>query len=117
MPLSKALRKALASLLLLAVFAVLMQGVLHECFHEREHHAPVTDSPLTIISSEHGEGCHSHHQSCSSLSCAFGALFLAGSEFCWQTFNQVESFQFPRDDFNPSIIAVNFFKPPRTIAS
>lgn len=105
-------RKLLAAMLLFTAFAALVLGVLHElesgCF--------LVNSADAIMSAEHDESCHSHHQSCSSLSCSHGMLFIAGTDFCWQTFNLVEKFSFCAENIRKPIVCVDFFKPPITAA-
>ncbi|PKL46469.1 MAG: hypothetical protein CVV42_16330 [Candidatus Riflebacteria bacterium HGW-Riflebacteria-2] len=109
---SKALKNALATLLLLTVFAVLIQGILHEAWQESDH-ACCSSADMAITSPEQADDCHSEHQSCSSLSCSHGTLFLAESAFCWQTFGQIELLKFTNTSQRLPIIAANFFKPPR----
>jgi len=112
----KALNRALATILLLAVFAVLVQGVLHEVGHDSDHEGCTTTAEA-ITAQGHSDHCHSEHQSCSSLSCTHGTLFLAESAFCWQTDGQNELLEFPDDVYRLPIIAANFFKPPRASLS
>ena len=112
----RTLRKALGALLLMAVFAVLLQGILHEVLHDSEPECCSLLFDETIVTSEHDDECHAHHKTCSSLSCSQGALFLAGAAFCWQNFGQVEPFAFAVDNFRLPIIAANFFIPPKPFA-
>jgi len=114
--LSNSLKKALASLLLLAVFAVLTQGVLHEVFHDSEHENFGSTAKIAGEAG-HSNECHSQHQSCSSLSCTHGALFLAESAFCWNALRQIELLKFSEDVFQLPIISANLFRPPRVSIS
>ncbi|OGK08858.1 MAG: hypothetical protein A2W80_06390 [Candidatus Riflebacteria bacterium GWC2_50_8] len=68
---------------------------------------------MGITAQEHADDCHSEHQSCSSLSCSHGTLFLAESAFCWRTFGQIELLKFSNTSHRLPIIAASFFKPPR----
>lgn len=113
MPSFSSLRKALGAILLIAVCAVLLQGVVHEAFHESEQQQ---HSALFAIDSEceHEEACHSHHKACSRLSCSQGTPFITGKAFCWHVLGQVEAFLPTTDNFTLPIIAENFFKPPRS---
>jgi len=110
---SKALKNLLATLLLLTVFAVLAQGVLHEAYHDSDHGC-CDSNDTAIIAAGHSDDCHSEHHACSSLSCAHGTLFLAESAFCWNAFEAIELLKFPDDIFRLPVISTNLFRPPRS---
>jgi hypothetical protein len=112
----KPLRKTLSAILLIALAAVLFQGVLHEAGHESDH-ACCSSVEVAITTPEQADDCHSEHQTCSSLYCSHGALFLAESAFCWQTFGQIELLKFTNDVQRLPIIPTTFFKPPRACIS
>jgi len=107
---SNGTKKAFAFMLLIAVFAVLLQGVIHEICHEL-HDCSHQNSAM-YSSTDHSDECHSQHQTCSSLSCSHGSLFIAETNFRWQTDQLAELLKFPDDVYRLPIIASNFFKPP-----
>lgn len=112
MALSGYCKKLVTVILLFTAFTALFLGVLHEL----ESDCCQENSVDSIMVADHADGCHSHHQSCSSLSCSHGTLFIAGTDFCWQIFNLVEKFSFGAEIICKPIVCVDFFKPPITAA-
>ncbi|NCB39422.1 MAG: hypothetical protein EOM80_11700 [Erysipelotrichia bacterium] len=102
----------IASIMLLAVFAALFTGVFHEASHESNSMCANFSTDCLISSADEGEHCHSHHQTCSSLSCTQGSVFITESIYRWQNFASIELFVLFSCKFALPIILTRFFKPP-----
>ena len=109
--LTKVCRKMLAALLLCISCAVFFYGVYNEIAHADTHSCAST-SAFLISDHEHGDACHSNHQTCSRLSCSHGEFFLAGAQFCWQLFSCSEKFIAIAEYPGNPLLAERLFKPP-----
>jgi len=105
----------LAALLLCISCAVFFYGVFNEIAHADEH-ACGSSAVCLIGDHEHGDACHSNHQSCSRLSCSHGEFFLTGAQFDWQLFSCSEKYVANADDPGNPLIASRLFKPPISCA-
>ncbi|MDD2624567.1 MAG: hypothetical protein PHF29_06915 [Candidatus Riflebacteria bacterium] len=123
-------------MLLIALVAVLMQGVFHEALHasssevapheghkhihlEQTLYKALTVENYDVVDSEHcganEDRCHGDHKTCSSLSCIYGGIFIIGY-FKYDNNLVGEFFSLQTPVINLLNVKGAFFRPPIAFA-